>query len=134
MPVHAEMKMLRFDDIASYAEARQLARQCRELVLATRHVDQRLLLQELTAAAIATLAATAEALRAGAPTDELRHWRDAELLLGEVRVRAYEAYVVDALAAPAFDELMAAAARTRAELDRSAQWSRRRARLAIEAA
>ena len=134
MRVMAEMTMLRFEDLAPFAEARQLAREARDLVLASPRDDHRSRLSELASVALATLVATTEALRAGEPHEELRRFRDAQVALAELRAQAYDAYVDGVFDGRRFDTLMADAARCGRELERSALSARRRARLRIDEA
>ena len=134
MPVTAEMTMLRFEDLAPFAEARQLARVARDLALAAARDDQRAQLSELASVALAALVAVTEALRAGEPHAELRRFRDAQLAIAELRAQAYDAYVDGAVNNACFDALMADAARAGRELERSALSARRRARLRIDEA
>ena len=75
-----------------------------------------------------------EALRAGEPGGELRRFRDAQVVLGELRAQTYEAYLARAVDGARFDSLMADAARTGRELERAAQSARQRARLRIDEA
>jgi hypothetical protein len=130
----AETTPLRFEDLASFAEARHLARAARQLALAARDDDARAALADLTTVARAILASVTYALHANDPQAELRGFRDAQVLLGELRTRAYRAYLDDALDGVRFDRLMADAARTGRELEQAAQAARRRARLRIDEA
>jgi len=132
MGVMAEMTMLRFEDLAPFAEARQLARVTRDLALAAGRDDQRAQLAELASVALAALVAVTEALRAGDPHAELRLFRDGQAVLAELRAQAYDAYLARILDGPRFDALMADAARTGRELERAVQSARRRARLRID--
>jgi hypothetical protein len=125
---------LRFEDLAPFAEARHLARHVRQLALAAHDDFARASLADLTTVARATLASVTEAMHAGDPHLELRGFRDAQVLLGEVRTRAYRAFLGDALDGSRFDQLMADAARTARELERAAQSARQRARQRIDEA
>jgi hypothetical protein len=130
----AEMTMLRFDDLAPYAEARQLAHVARDATNLARHADHLSTLRELTALTLLVLGTIAETLRAGDPRLELRGFRGALALLADVRVLAYDAYLIHALPARQFDDLMLAARRCERELARSVASAHRRARLALDAA
>ena len=132
MRVMAEMTMLRFEDLAPFAEARQLARVARDLALAAPRDDHRAQLSELASVALAALVAITEALRAGEPHAELRRFRDAQVALAELRAQAYDAYVANVFDGARFDALMADAARCGRELERSTLSARRRARLRID--
>ncbi len=134
MTVNAQMSMtmLRFEDLAPFAEARQLARVARDLAANARDVEHRARLHELAAVALATLVGVGEALRAGEPHAELRRFRDSHGALAELRAQAYDAYLANALDGPRFDALMADAARCARELERAALSARRRARLLID--
>jgi hypothetical protein len=134
MPVHAEMTMLRFEDLAPFAEARHLARVTRDLALAARGDDHRIRFAELASVALAALVAVSEGLRAGEPGAELRRFRDAQVALAELRTQAYEAYLAGAFDGARFDTLMADAARCGRELEAAALSARRRARLRIDEA
>jgi hypothetical protein len=123
-----------FDGHAPFAEARQLARLVRDLALAARRDRHRNELGGLASVARATLVAVTEALHAADPHAELRGLRDAQVLLGELRARAYPAFLGGVLDGARFDALMVDAARTGRELDRAIQSARRRARLRIDEA
>jgi hypothetical protein len=132
MGVMAEMTMLRFEDLAPFAEARQLARVVRDLALAATRDDRRARLSELASVALAVLVSVTEALRAGDPHAELRHFRDAQVVLAELRAQAYDAYMAGVLDGGRFDAIMADAARTGRELEGAVQSARRRARRRID--
>jgi len=134
MGVMAEMTMLRLEDLAPFAEARQLARALRELALAARRDDDAAQLGELAKLALAAVVAVTEALRAGDPHGELVRFRDAQLLVTDLRALTYDAFMSGALDGRRFDAVMVDAARTLRELERAGQSARRRARLRIDEA
>jgi hypothetical protein len=134
MGVMAEMTMLRLEDLAPFAQARQLARLARELALAARLDEHRAQLAELAQVARVLRVAVTEALQASEPDLELRGLRDAQVVLGELRAGAYDAYLAHALNGACFDALMVDAARTGRALEQAAQSARRRARLRIDEA
>jgi hypothetical protein len=133
MAITREMVLVQLEDLEPYAEARALARRARELASEARHPDHRATLAALAGTAVALAATVAEALRAWGAAEEARRFRDATALVDELRALAWDAYTVDALAPHAFDELMAATARCRRELDRAVAAARRRALRLIDA-
>jgi hypothetical protein len=132
MAITKELVLVKLDDLEPFAEARFLATRARELADLARHADARAALAELAGEAVALAASVAEALRAWSPGEELRRWRDAGELIASIRARAYEAYTADWLDGVGFDQLMAASARCRREVEKAAQATRRRARRKID--
>jgi hypothetical protein len=132
MAITQQMVLIRLEDIAPFAEARQLARHARALANAARHADHRAALGELAGTASAVCALVAEALRAGEPRGELTRFRDAELCLMDVRALAYDRYAEGALTQSEFDEVMSESARCLREIGASSVSARRRARRKID--
>jgi hypothetical protein len=132
MAVTKEMVLVRLEDVAPFAEARELARLARAFAGAARHADHRVLTADLARTALAVVATIADGLRAGDPREELRRYRQAQLALHELRAQAYDALVVCALADDDFDALMAGSARTLREVEAAITAARQRARRRLD--
>lgn len=134
MAITRQMVVLRMEDIAPFAEARGLVRLTRDLVATAPDEEARRRRSEMHVAAVTVAAVVAEALRAADARDEVRRLRDAVIALSELRAASWEGLITDALPPPAFDQVMAASARCRHEVDLMETAARRRARERIDRA
>lgn len=134
MAITRQLVLLRMEDIAPFAEARSLVTLAKQLVAGAAGDDDRRLLADLHVSAVAVAATVAEALRAGDPREEIRRLREATMALGELRLSAWDALAGNAVANARFDEVMAASARCRREVEEAEAAARRRGRLSLDGA
>jgi hypothetical protein len=127
-----ELVLVRMEDIAALAEARQLVCLTGEVIAATPRGLEENALGELRSVAVTSSAVLLEALRSPSEREMIRRLRHSELAIAELRRLSWELYRRDVIAAELFDELMVATARCHREVEKLEVETRRRARWSID--